>query len=278
MSCPLQGKRIALAEGRQLEELAAMLEAEGAIALRYPLLSILDAPDAVPVLEWIRRAIADRFASVVFFTGEGVRRLLHFAETDGLRESFIAALARSRLITRGPKPVKALKEVGLVPHRVAEAPTTDGVIAALRQEPIAGTTVGVQFYSESNPPLMDFLAAAGATADAVLPYVYAPAADAGRVVELIDHLAGGDVDVIVFTSSPQVTRLFEVAADRGKEATLAEGLRRTCVAAVGPVLADALHERGVRVDVCPTQGFVMKNLVLQIKRHVENAEGRMGHG
>ena len=53
MSLPLAGKTIALAEGRQLEELAALLEKEGATTLRCPLLSILDAPDSAPIVAWL---------------------------------------------------------------------------------------------------------------------------------------------------------------------------------------------------------------------------------
>jgi hypothetical protein len=35
------------------------------------------------------------------------------------------------------------------------------------------------------------------------------------------------------------------------------------------VVADNLRQKGARVDICPEQGFVMKNLVQQIKRAVE---------
>ena len=56
---PLEGKKVALAEGRQLEELAQMLEKEGAKPLRCPLVSILDAPDPVPVLAWLDDVHAD---------------------------------------------------------------------------------------------------------------------------------------------------------------------------------------------------------------------------
>jgi uroporphyrinogen-III synthase len=110
------------------------------------------------------------------------------------------------------------------------------------------------------------LAAGGARVRPVLPYVYAPAADEGRVFDLIERLAGGTVDVLVFTSAPQVERLFDVAVRGGKEADLRQGLTRTCVAAVGPVVADDLRRRGAPVHVCPEQGFVMKNLVQHLKR------------
>jgi uroporphyrinogen-III synthase len=268
MTLPLHGRTVALAEGRQLEELAEMLEKEGATTLRCPMVSILDAPDPEPVVAWLRELIAGRFSHVVLMTGEGLRRLLGFAERAQLRESVLAALARTRTVTRGPKPVRALKEVGLAPTTVAEAPTTEGVIATLRQEPLAGLTVGVQLYSPSNPELERFLTSVGATVRTVLPYVYAPAADVDRVVQLIMQLAQGQVDSIVFTSSPQVERLFEVAGQRGLEPTLRQGLQRSRVAAVGPVVAESLRQRGVDVGICPEQGFVMKNLVRHIKREL----------
>ena len=184
MRLPLAGKTIALAEGRQLEELVALLEKEGATAIRCPLVSILDAPNPEPVLEWIRELVSGNFDLVVLLTGEGLRRLIGFAERVGMKEAVVEALARVAVVTRGPKPGQALKEIGLKATRVAAAPTTEGVIATLKQEPLAGKTVGVQLYSESNPPLADYLASAGAAMRAVQPYVYAPAADADLAATL----------------------------------------------------------------------------------------------
>lgn len=268
MTQPLQDRIIALAEGRQLEELARMLEQEGARPLRCPMVSILDAPDAGPVNAWLRELAAKQFGYVILLTGEGLRRLLSFAEREGLRDAVVTALAATRLVTRGPKPVRALQQIGLKPTLVAPTPTTDGVIAVLSSEPLRGQTVGVQLYSESNPPLTEFLEQAGARTRTVLPYIYAPAADADRVVDLIRRMQAGEVDAIVFTSSPQVDRLYDVAEERHLTGTLEEGLRRTRVAAVGPIVADNLRRRGSRVDICPEQGFVMKNLVQQMKREL----------
>lgn len=266
MSTALQGINVAVAEGRQLEELAGLLEKEGAAVLRCPLVSILDAPDPAPILAWLDELCAGRFSHVVLMTGEGLRRLLGFAERAGRRDAVLAALARTRTVTRGPKPGRALKEVGLAPSLIADAPTTDGVIASLRREPLAGSTIGVQLYAPGESPLIQFLETAGATARPVLPYVYAPAADMERVADLIAQLTDGRVQVLVITSSPQVDRLFEIAAERGLEELLRQGLARACVAAIGPIAADSLRRRGVVVQVCPEQGFVMKNLVQQIVR------------
>ena len=266
MTLPLHNRTIALAEGRQLEELAQMLEKEGATALRYPLLSILDPSDDGPVLAWLNDLVADRFAWVVLLTGEGVRRFVACAERHGMREPVVAALGRAKTITRGPKPVRALKEIGLTPTLIDATPTTEGVIESLRPASLRGLTVGVQLYREDNPPLTDFLTEIGATVHTVLPYVYAAASDATRVVELMHRLAARTIDVLVFTSSPQVERLFEVAQERHEDDVLRHGLENTQVAAVGPIVADNLRQRGVRVAICPEQGFVMKNLVSYIKR------------
>lgn len=266
MSHPLNGRLIALAETRQLEELARLLESEGAATLRCPMVRILDAPDPVPVLAWLRDLCADRFRYVVLMTGEALRRLLHFAEGENLRDACIAALARTVLITRGPKPGQVLKEIGLTPTRVAQAPTTEGVIATLRSEPLQGQMVGVTLYGEANPTLEQFLISAGAQVRTVMPYIYAPAADDDRVADLIVRLERGEVDVLLFTSSSQVDRLYEVAERRGLHEVFRNGLTRTRIAAIGPVVADNLRRRGATVTICPEQGFVMKNLVQLIKR------------
>jgi uroporphyrinogen-III synthase len=266
MTHPLKGRTIALAEARQLEELAQMLNQEGATTLRYPMVSILDAPDAAPVLDWLRELYADRFGYVILMTGEALRRLLGFAERDGRRADLLAALARTKIITRGPKPGQVLKELRLAPTRVASAPTTEGVIATLREESLHGQTVGVTLYGEPNPTLEQFLRSAGADVRTVLPYIYAPAADDDRIADLIARLDQGAVDVLVFTSSPQVDRLYEIAQKRGLQDALHRGMRRTRIAAVGPVLAEHLRHHGIEVHICPEQGFVMKNLVQHIKR------------
>jgi uroporphyrinogen-III synthase len=266
MSLPLTGKTIALAEGRQLEELAALLEKEGASVLRCPLLNILDAPDAAPVTSWLKELIAGRFDIVILLTGEGLRRMIGFADRDGIKDETIAALGKVTLITRGPKPGQALKEIGLKPSVVAAAPTTDGVITTLKSQSLVGKIVGVQLYSESNLPLTDYLTAAGASVRTVQPYVYAAAVDADRVAELIEKAARREVDAVVFTSSPQVDRLYEVAEERHLQDMWKHALDRVMIASVGPVVSDTLARKGARVDVQPEQGFQMKNLVVHIRR------------
>ena len=107
MRLPLEGRTIAVAETRQGEELAQMLEQEGALVLRYPMFTIVDAPDPEPVVAWLRELIADRMPLVIVMTGEAIRRLLGFAERAGLREAYLAALGRTRTLARAPSRSKS---------------------------------------------------------------------------------------------------------------------------------------------------------------------------
>src|SRR5207244_2366169 len=133
-------------------------------------------------------------------------------------------LAKTRKITRGPKPARALREIGLASDWKIEPPTSEGIVKALEGERLEGRRVGVQLYGqEPNVELCGFLERAGAIVRPVAPYVYAPASDDARVVTLIDRLPTGGIDAIAFTSAVQVRRLWEVAVAHQREAGLARG-------------------------------------------------------
>ena len=265
MGGALDGKRIVVPETRELDLLTRMIEAEGGEAIRCPLVAIVDAPDPAPVIAWLRRFQETPCDDLILLTGEGLRRLHGVARGAGMEGGFLRALAASRKVTRGPKPAKALRELGLEPDLRAPDPTTDGVIAALTQDDLRGRRVGVQLYPDTpDNRLVDFLAGAGATPDAVLPYAYAAKAEASRVIEIIELMAGGGVDVIAFTSSPQVRRLFEVAKTAGSEARLGTALACTKIAAVGPVVAAELRGRGMSVAIEARDAYFMKPLVRAI--------------
>jgi uroporphyrinogen-III synthase len=256
---PLSGRTIAIPEGRELEIFAAMLERRGAQVVRCPLVAIRDAPDPAPVLAFARDLAAGGLDDLILTTGEGLRRMLGSLErhAPALREPFIAALGRLRRITRGPKPARVLRELGLTSDLAADPPTTAGLIATLSGVDLGGRRVGLQLYgTAANPPLVGFLTQRGATVNAVWPYVYADAADDAAVRALVQQLGAGRVDAIAFTSSPQVERLFAVAPAQEVSAALA----RTLVAAVGPVVAATLARRGVQVALMPQESFFLKPL------------------
>ncbi len=269
---PLAGHTIAVPEARELDVFAGLLERRGASVLRCPLVAIRDAPDPAPILEWARRFAAGACDDLILLTGEGLRRLIGCIDRHepALREPFVRALARVRKITRGPKPVRALKDLGLGADLAAVAPTTEGVIRTLRKESLGGRRVGVQLYgNEPNFALVEFLQGAGASVSTVAPYVYANAADDQAVRGLLERMASGTVDAIAFTSGAQVERLFAV----GREDLARQALGQTVVAAVGPIVAAALEARGVRADVMPSESFFMKPLTTALEGALAGSRG-----
>ena len=259
---PLAGRTIALPEARELDRLAELVEHEGGTALRCPLVSIRDAPDPAPSEAWLRALVAGDFDDVIFLTGEGLRRLLATAERLGIKAEVVAALGRVRKVTRGPKPARALHEIGLSSDLAAPVPTSAGVIDALAALELHGRRVGLQLYGEEpNRPLVEALERAGAQVRTVAPYVYASASDGAAVLALVDALDGRRVDAIAFTSASQVDRLFEVAVAAGAEARLRAALGHARVAAIGPIVVETLQRHDVRIDVVPEKGFVMRRLV-----------------
>jgi uroporphyrinogen-III synthase len=259
---PLAGRVVAIPETRELSVFARMLEERGAVTVRCPLVAIRDAPNAAPVEAWLKRFNDGGCDDLIVFTGEGLRRLGGFARRAGIEQAFVARLGAVRKITRGPKPARALRELGLQSDLPAAVPTTDGVIAVMAPLDLRSHRVGVVLYPDKlHDKLLRFIADAGAEADPVLPYAYASAAEDRQVAELIGRLAAGAIDAIAFTSAPQVRRLFAVAEAGGGVAQLREALARTRVAAIGPVAAGELEKFGVAVQIAPKDSYFMKPLV-----------------
>lgn len=264
----LQGRRIAVPESRQLDLFADMLEKRGASVLRCPLVSIHDSPDTKTVNAWLDQCIAGEFDDLILMTGEGLRRLLGFAERTGRQDSFVHALADIRKLTRGPKPERALRDIGLRSDLKAETPTSEGLIETLEGLHLDGRSVGLQLYPDPSPLVQEYLQNQGASVFPVFPYIYADDAEDQAVSDLIDQICGGALDAIAFTSSPQIRRLFSLAQSSNNEDALMEGLARLSVSAVGPVVAEALQSRGVRVNIQPDESFFMKPLVTELCRQL----------
>lgn len=261
----LTGRTIAVPETRELDVFSSMLERRGASVLRCPLVAILDAPDPQPILQWLRAFNAGSCDDLILLTGEGLRRLLGCIDKNepSLRDTFVERLGAIRKITRGPKPARALRELGLKSDIAAETPTTQGVIDSLRAENLQGHKVGVQLYgTEPNRPLIEFLQSAGAQILTVAPYIYADKVADDSVRDLLQRMAAGEVDIIAFTSTPQVERLFTV----GPLDLVKAAFEKTEVAAIGPIVADALKRHDITVRLMPENSFFMKPLTSAIEQ------------
>jgi uroporphyrinogen-III synthase len=127
----LSGYRILILETREEAQFSRLLREQGADVLQCPMFIIRDAPDAAPIEAWIARFIETPCDDLVLTTGEGLRRLLKVARRMDVEPAFIAALGKTRKYARGPKPGRALREIGLQPQVTTEKPTSEGIAEML---------------------------------------------------------------------------------------------------------------------------------------------------
>ena len=263
MADRLNGYRILILETREEAQFSRLLTEQGADVLQCPMFTIRDAPDSAPVEAWIGRFIEHPCDDLVLMTGEGLRRLMKLARRTGVDQGFIAALGTARKFARGPKPGRALREIGLEPQVTTEKPTSEGIAEMLSRVDLAGHRVGLQLYPDKDhSALIGAITAQGAEVDTVAPYVYDPQAAETNIMTAIDEMAQGRIDAMALTNLGQIRRLVEVARARGYEDRLREGLVHTPIASVGPAVSDELKAHGLRADIYPVNdAFFMKPLI-----------------
>ena len=263
MADRLNGYRILILETREEAQFSRLLTEQGADVLQCPMFTIQDVPDPAPVEAWIRRCIKRPFDDLVLMTGEGLRRLMKVVRRLDVEAEFVAALGQARKFARGPKPGRALREIGLKPQMTTEKPTSEGIAEMLSRVELRGHRLGLQLYPDKDHGvLIGAMKAQGADVDTVLPYAYDARAAGDNIIAAIAEMADGRIDAIALTNLGQVRRLIEVARARGCEDRLRQGFERTPIASVGPAVSDELKSHGLRTDIYPAdEAFFMRPLI-----------------
>ena len=253
MSAGFQGLRVAAFESRRAAELTRLLEQAGAVARVSPSMREVPLAGNQELVAYARRIIAGEVDVVILMTGVGLRLLLTALAGSVDQDAFVAALGRTTLVARGPKPVAALREIGLQPtHRVPEPNTWRDILHLLEQEvPLRGVRVAVQEYGQPNPDLIRGLEAQGAQVSRVRIYRWALPEDPAALEANLRAIAAGDADVLLFTSAQQVVNVVQTAERLGIGAAIQAATRRAVVASIGPTTSDALRAAGLPVDLQP---------------------------
>ena len=273
----LNGYRILILETREEAQFSRLLAEQGADVLRCPMFEIHDAPDPEPIEVWIRHFMEEPFDDLVLMTGEGLRRLMKVSGRMDVDQQFVEALAKARKFARGPKPGRALREIGLEPQQTTEKPTSEGIADTLSRIDLKGHRVGLQLYPDKDhSPLIGAIKAQGALVYTVLPYVYDSKAADANTLTMIEEMAAGRVDAIALTNLGQVRRLVETARAHGHEDELREGLERTLIASVGPAVSAELKTHGLGTDIAPANGaYFMKPLISAMAAALANKPPRV---
>ncbi len=250
------GLRVLSFESRRAQEIAQLIRNNGGQPIVAPSTREVPAPNAEEH-KLIYGILNDEFDAIIFMTGVGSRTLVQAAEAMCSREELFAALARTRVIVRGPKPAAAMREFNIpVTLAVPEPNTWREIVKSLdgnvEKVPLKGRRIAVQEHGEPSPELYSALRERGAEVVPVRVYRWELPEDTGPLKDAIRTLAANKVDVVMFTSSVQFVHAARIAAEMGMADQLTNALNRTVVASIGPIASQTLKENGVDVDLEPS--------------------------
>jgi uroporphyrinogen-III synthase len=239
----LAGIRVVAFEARRAAELARMLERHGATVISAPAMREAALAPSAATTELARALEAGDVSVLVLLTGVGTKAL-----AAQLGPETPVLFARTRLVARGPKPLAALRELGVPGAIAVPSPNTwREVLTTLDGLGLdAGALVAVQEYGGPPSELLAGLGARGLRPLAVPVYRWELPSDTTGLRRGIDEILGATATVAVFTSATQIEHAFRLADDAD---ALRAAFERVVVASVGPVCTEALEAHGVHVDL-----------------------------
>jgi uroporphyrinogen-III synthase len=278
------GFRVLAFESRRATELAALISNHGGHPLMAPALREVPLESNSAAFEFAAALLRDEFDVVIFLTGVGTRALVSTIAGAYPREAVVAALARTKVVARGPKPLAVLRELQVPIWVAAPEPNTwRELVAAIdarveaeslghgsaatqpgtaaRDTLLHDARIAVQEYGVSNPELLEALRARGARVSAVPVYRWALPENTKPLREAVTAMSRGEVEVILFTTSVQVVHLWQIVQEMQVEAEVRRGLARSVIASIGPTTSDELRRTGLEADLeasHPKIGFLVR--------------------
>jgi uroporphyrinogen-III synthase len=244
-------------ESRLAAQMAQLIERYGGRPLVAPSMREVPLEQNTDVLRFGERLMAGEFAMVILLTGVGTRFMLKVLDTRWPRDQALAALARTIVVVRGPKPTAVLRELGLTPTIAVPEPNTwKDLVQALDGlgRPLAGMTIAVQEYGVSNAPLLEALRQRGGAVMRVPVYRWALPEDTGPLTKAISAIMQGEVEVVLFTNAAQVDHVVQIAEGCGGADRLRRALDKVVVSSVGPIASGRLRDCRFPVDFESSHG------------------------
>jgi uroporphyrinogen-III synthase len=249
----LHGRTIGVAADRRGEDQAVMFGRLGAEVILGPTMATVKVPDPGLLRTRTEQVIAAPPDFVIANTGIGVRTWMAAAAEWGLDGDLKEALARSRVVSRGPKATGGLASAGLTPWWRCPTEQLADVAEHLRRSGLQDKRVAFQLHGDDGSEFVARMEAAGASVMTVPVYLWQSPPDPAPARHLIDRTAAGGVDAVTFTAGPQVHYMMELARSAGMADRLLEAFNGGEVVAgcIGPVCAAAAETAGIRTVITP---------------------------
>lgn len=245
------GLKVLSLESRRAKEMETLIRREGGDPLIAPSVQERALEDQKEPLEFIHHLGANDFDLVVCMTGAGLAFLRDLAAANSLLDQLSAGLRNVFIVSRGPKPVPILRELGAKAQIVVPEPNTwKEVVAAIASRP--ERRIAIQEYGRPNPEMTAALEHLGARVTPFAIYRWELPSDTSPLREAARLLASQSIDVVLFTSSIQLDHLLEIAREDSIENEVLHALKTySALASIGPVMTAALESAGLPPDIIP---------------------------
>jgi uroporphyrinogen-III synthase len=277
-----QGRTVLTLESRRGQEMSRLIETYGGKPLHAPAMREVPLSSNLEALKFADALLEGKLDVVIFLTGVGARALSKVLESVHPTEKFFEALRKVSVVARGPKPVAVLREWN-VPIAIAapEPNTWREVLRAIDDSKLdlRDKHVAVQEYGVSNPELLEGLREQGARVTPVPVYQWDLPEDKAPLRAAVNSIIARGIDVALFTTSVQVTHLFQIAEQIGKKDALKAGLENVVKASIGPTTSEVLRSYGLSIDLeasHPKMGFLVKEAAEQSEALLQRNPSRSG--
>ena len=262
-----RGLRVLSLESRRADSMEQMIRYHGGQPFVAPSVKEIPFDQHNEAYAWAERLFAGEFDLVVLMTGTGLAFLRDILAERYPQEKFAAALRKVTIVSRGPKPAAVLREMRVTPEILVPEPNTwreiVQAIAARRESRIT-----IQEYGCANPELVAAVEALGARVTTIAIYRWTLPDDLAPLREAVRRIAERECDVVLFTTSIQLTHLLQVAASIGRDSDVRRALAEDLViGSVGPVMDTALADCGLTPDIRPAH----PKMAVLVRTAAENA-------
>jgi uroporphyrinogen-III synthase len=248
------GLTVAAFESRMAVEIARLIERYGGNPLVTPALREIPLDDNSAALKFGVQLTTERVDMLILLTGVGTTALFDLLKTRYPWASIVTALKQTALVARGPKPVAALKALGLQPTLTVPEPNTwvDLISTLDEYRPVKGLRVAVQEYGVSNHDLLEALKQRGAEVFQVPIYRWTLPEDLGPLRQALDEIIAGKVPVLLITNAAQVDHVMQVLGKDGNVEPFRAALKKMVVASIGPTASERLRHYDLPIDFEPS--------------------------
>jgi uroporphyrinogen-III synthase len=272
----LQGLRVLALETRRSAEIAQLVADYGGEPVVVPAVREMRMESQEPALSFAANLMRGEYDLVIFLTDSGVRLLLDVVKSRYDLDEFLAALRKVKVASRGPKPSRALAEVGVQAALTAPEPYTwRELIHELEHRfgsALCKMRVAVQEYAASNLEFLLALAERSGSVTRLPLYEWALPEDVKPLRECVLGIAQKYVDIVLFTTAVQVIHLFQVAQEMGCVDAMLAGLRSLLILSIGPSTSEELRRHGLTPDFEPSHPRIqslLREAVAQLPQLLE---------